>query len=176
MNQKLPAGTYLCKNTGYYRWIDSNGYYHRWVYKQEAKKRNLPPLRNGQIVHHKNGNKLDNRLENLRVVNFAEHFKIHYGEEIKSDAKSELLLQIWPVLDAVDTERDNRDFNAGSIGVTLTGLVMLLVGLFIPLTWPIWYTGIMLIVIGISYFVIGIYYWNFFNSVISLPFKKKRKQ
>ena len=34
-------------------------------------------LRNDEIVHHKDGNKLNNCLENLEVMNKIDHAKLH---------------------------------------------------------------------------------------------------
>ncbi|EDW5594715.1 HNH endonuclease [Salmonella enterica subsp. enterica serovar Anatum] len=38
------------------------------------------PLRKGEIVHHVNGDKRDNRPENLVVMTQSEHVKLHYTE------------------------------------------------------------------------------------------------
>lgn len=69
-------------------WIDGKGYkggfvrikgkkvrkrYHRWLIEQLLGLE-LPP---NIVVHHVNGDKLDNRIENLKVMGFGAHTKHH---------------------------------------------------------------------------------------------------
>lgn len=67
------------KHTQGYVWILVNGKYyleHRYIMMQSLKR----PLAKGEQVHHKNGNKLDNRIENLELVNVADHIRQHHKE------------------------------------------------------------------------------------------------
>ena len=63
--------TYVTKK-GYSRFNDSGTYVHRWA----AEKKIGRKLREGEVVHHKNGNSLDNSQSNLKVYrNQSEHMK-----------------------------------------------------------------------------------------------------
>ncbi len=71
---------------GYYRYESNKGLVHRdiaynYIYKNNRHEYPLK-FRNYQ-VHHKNRNKLDNRVENLQLVIIREHEEIH---GIDSDA------------------------------------------------------------------------------------------
>ena len=46
---------------------------HRIVMERYLKRR----LKRSEVIHHKNGDKLDNRIKNLVVVSRAEHQRIH---------------------------------------------------------------------------------------------------
>ena len=78
--QELPLG--LIINNGYikvnvgtsYASADANGYIalHRLIMEAHLKR----PLKNGEIVHHKNGSTLDNKIINLETLpNLPEHAK-----------------------------------------------------------------------------------------------------
>jgi len=47
-------------------------FYHHYVWEQAGK--SIP---NGYILHHINGNKVDNRIENLQLMNRSEHISLH---------------------------------------------------------------------------------------------------
>lgn len=62
-----------CKDT--YRKVGGR-HEHRLVAEQMMER----PLSHDEIVHHKNGNKKDNRLENLEVMTRAQHMHEHRAD------------------------------------------------------------------------------------------------
>lgn len=47
---------------------------YRGIMEEHIKRK----LGSKEIIHHKNGNKLDNRIKNLEITNQIDHAKIHY--------------------------------------------------------------------------------------------------
>lgn len=65
--------TYIDRN-GYRRFLDSKTLVHRWVVEKKLGRK----LNKEEVVHHRNGNKLDNSWSNLEVfLNQDEHNKRH---------------------------------------------------------------------------------------------------
>lgn len=68
-------------------WVNQKGYVEGLVDGRSVKEHRLVaekslgrPLLETEDVHHKNGNKLDNRPENLEVINHGQHCTLHNGE------------------------------------------------------------------------------------------------
>lgn len=71
------GNTYIDKN-GYKRYRDSNILVHRYVAERKLKRK----LRQGEVVHHKNRIKQDNRRANLWIFKSQKkHYRIHKKDE-----------------------------------------------------------------------------------------------
>ena len=67
------AKTYIDKK-GYKRYSDSGKLVHRYVAERKLGRK----LHKGEVVHHRNRNKKDNRRKNLWVFkNQDNHYKVH---------------------------------------------------------------------------------------------------
>jgi hypothetical protein len=77
----------MLQKTGYlaYRGKGKLIFIHREIVEKDIGRGLLPT----EHVHHKNGNKLDNSIENLEIVSASEHRKIHLTSD---KAKSMSLL------------------------------------------------------------------------------------
>lgn len=91
--ERAPRGQNHPNWNGGIGWVGVNGYRcitdpftggHLYEHRAIMEKHLGRKLRRDEHVHHKNGNKLDNRLENLEVMNALDHFRVTQNNQIKA--------------------------------------------------------------------------------------------
>ena len=69
---------YVDKKTGYYKFKDSGKHVHIWIMEKQLGRK----LRKGEVVHHLNGDKLDNSSDNLMLFSDqGEHNSWHEDQK-----------------------------------------------------------------------------------------------
>ena len=130
---------------GYFRYCGSNRLVHRVLMEKELGRK----LVEGEIVHHRNGNKLDNRIENLELTTKKEHFKTHVVPILEERRQAGIREQLIPQLEA-------RVAKTIMVGFGVAGTFLFAVGLITRGKVDVWYLGLIFIIAALLawYFVL----------------------
>ena len=116
---------------GYLRYCDSDYLVHRRVMEKKLGRR----LERGEIVHHTNGNKLDNSPENLELLTAKEHYKRHVVPILQERTEARIIETLTPRIEA-------QAASAIVIGFAAAGAILFAVGLITGTKLAMWYMGL----------------------------------
>jgi len=105
--QEFNGVRYYSSRKGYYR--TATGYMHRDVWQHYH-----GPIPAGFHVHHINGDKADNRIENLGVIDGSEHSRLHNPAGTKREQLDAARVRRWATVQstACQCARCGADFMA----------------------------------------------------------------
>ena len=123
--------TYIDEN-GYLRYSDSDYLVHRRVKEKELGRR----LKKGEIVHHTNRDRLDNRPENLELLTAKEHYKRHVVPILEERREARIIENLTPRIEAQASK-------AIVIGFAAAGALLFILGLITRTKLEMWYLGLL---------------------------------
>lgn len=91
--------------------------HHRWVWEKRH-----GPIPKGFVIHHKDGNKLNNKLRNLELMSRGEHQKAHHSgasrsqetrERLSKSAKRRVEAPGYREMLSVRAKKQHEDHNFG---------------------------------------------------------------
>ena len=103
-------------------------------------------MRKDEIVHHINGEKTDNRPENLQITTRKEHYKIHVVPVLEERRETSVVERIAPLMEL----KNSLYF---SVALFIAGAFIFILGLITLAKLPVWYFGLILLLAGLSGFV-----------------------
>ena len=128
---------------GYLRYRNSHKLVHRSVMETHLRRR----LERGEIVHHIDGNKQDNRPQNLKILTAKEHYKLHVVPILEERREAKIREKLTPEIEA-------QAVKAILIGFAGAGAILFAIGLITRTKLAMWYIGlVLLIAVLVAWFI-----------------------